>query len=165
MRTPRQIVDQEVLCSLSSLISTLAAGAYVETEGWLNHDHGARAAIHNLFAQAAEISAPVDDWEEAAIQAGWTIEGNYFVSPDDPTIRHDNAQRACEQNGIEPYQREVYEHWAVSTWLAEKLAEQGEQVDTDFADLCVWARTTTGQAIYADSVIEAIARQYCDWEG
>ena len=54
---------------------------------------------------------------------------------------------------------EVFEHWAVSTWLAEKLEAKGEKVDRDFAGLNVWARTTTGQAIALDSVIEAIVSE------
>lgn len=49
-----------------------------------------------------------------------------------------------------------YAHWAVSTWLAEKLQAQGERVDTDFAGLNIWARTTTGQAISMDGCIKRI---------
>jgi len=33
---------------------------------------------------------------------------------------------------------------------------RSEKVDKDFAGLCIWARTTTGQAIYADGVVERI---------
>ena len=42
----------------------------------------------------------------------------------------------------------------MSDWLADKLIAMGEKVDKDFAGICVWARTTTGQAIYCDSVIQ-----------
>jgi hypothetical protein len=63
----------------------------------------------------------------------------------------------CEQNEIEPHDREVYEHWIVSDWLARRLEEEGEKVDTDFAGLTVWARTCTGQSIALDDVIQRIA--------
>ncbi|WP_158614468.1 MULTISPECIES: hypothetical protein [Mesorhizobium] len=33
----------------------------------------------------------------------------------------DAYRRLCENNDIEPYDREVFEHWIVSDWLAEKL--------------------------------------------
>lgn len=59
----------------------------------------------------------------------------------------------------EPYEWEVFEHWAVSSWLADKLEAQGEKVDRDFAGLNVWARTTTGQGIANDSCILAIAKE------
>lgn len=150
-RTPQEIVNSEVLCCMSSLVATLS-------QAYGDHDSSATGTdLQNLAEQAFELACPIDDWEEAIIQAGWTIEGNHFVSPDDPTIRHDNAQRACEANDIEPYQREVFEHWAVTDWFADQLEAHGEKVDKDFAGLCIWARTTTGQAIYADGVIEAIA--------
>lgn len=57
-----------------------------------------------------------------------------------------------------PEPREVFEHWIVSDWLADKLAERGETTTKDFWGLTIWARTTTGQGIAMDSIIEAIAR-------
>ena len=56
------------------------------------------------------------------------------------------------EEGEEEY-LEIYEYWAVSSWLAEKLSQQGERVDQDFYGLCIWGRTCTGQAISMDSVI------------
>lgn len=53
---------------------------------------------------------------------------------------------------------EVFEHWAVSDWLAEKLTEHHERV-VEFFDLNVWCRTTTGQGISSDHVIETITRE------
>lgn len=167
-RTAQQIVDAEVYARVSSLVATLAAGVYIESD-WLKHDHGARTAIHNLFAAAAELAAPIHDWEEAASQHGLQLEkaGDQFlvVSPpagsDMSITRYDDERNAaiayCDFYGLDPLPREVYEHWIVSDWLAGKLEAKGEKVDRDFADLIIWARTTTGQAIYADSVIEAIA--------
>lgn len=48
---------------------------------------------------------------------------------------------------------EAYEHWIVSDWLADKLAERGEMVLKDFLGLTIWGRATTGQAISLDEVI------------
>ena len=53
------------------------------------------------------------------------------------------------------YAEEALEHWLVSDWLANRLREQGEMV-IDFMDLTIWGRTTSGQAICIDSVIEDI---------
>ena len=55
----------------------------------------------------------------------------------------------------EDYPDEALEHWLVSNWLAERLREEGEMV-IDFMDLTIWGRTTSGQAICIDSVIEDI---------
>lgn len=56
-----------------------------------------------------------------------------------------------EQNPME-----VFEHWAVSDWLAEQLTAHHERV-VEFFDLMVWCRTCTGQGISSDGVIQTIA--------
>lgn len=52
---------------------------------------------------------------------------------------------------------DVFEHWIVTPFFARKLQEQGEAVAEIF-DFHIWGRTTTGQAIYMDSVIERVAQ-------
>ena len=59
----------------------------------------------------------------------------------------------------EDYPDEALEHWLVSTWLANRLRKEGEMV-IDFMDLTIWGRTTSGQAISIDSVIENIYNKY-----
>lgn len=50
---------------------------------------------------------------------------------------------------------EVLEWWLVTPWLAARLKEQGEIVIEEYG--CRWwGRTTSGQAIYMDSVIQEI---------
>ena len=65
----------------------------------------------------------------------------------------DKAECDCE---AEP--QEVYEWWAVSSWLFEQLKARGEPVIDTFPLL--WGRTTTGQAIALDSVISDIQREF-----
>ena len=52
--------------------------------------------------------------------------------------------------------QEIYEYWKVSSWLIDKLAEEGEAVIKDFN---IWCRTTTGQGIILDSVITKIQKK------
>ena len=152
MRTIEQMTSSEVHYCVSSLIATLAQG--YDTEG----------AIAEICSQAMELAAPIDDWEEAALQESWqaNTRGLFVNNRTEETAIGPNPNDACgwedlcREFDIEPYQREVFEHWIVSDWLADKLTEHGEKVDKDFAGLTVWARTTTGQAIYADAVIERI---------
>ena len=151
-RTPDQIVAAEVHYCVSYLVSTLA-GAYGDA---MPGDLG------DMIEQAAELSYPINDWEEAALQAGWSLESETpteWRNPEHDGWKFATAQAACEHFGIEPYQREVYEHWIVSDWLADRLIEKGEKVDKDFAGMIVWARTTSGQGIASDSVIETISAE------
>ena len=168
---PDQLVTREVHYCVSSLVATLANGS----AGMRYGDSIDGTTLSNLVEQAASLCAPIEDWEEAAREAGWSPAGFEPVFLDDYEpgtpiwVRACNAddgeytstglfealsaQHACDNDEIDPYQREVYEHWIVSDWLAEQLEAKGEKVDHDFAGLTVWARTTTGQGIASDSVI------------
>lgn len=153
-RTPDDIVRVEVHYCISSLVSTL-------TQGYgLPSDFGRANDLSILCEQAVELASPIDDWDEAAIQAGWNREtpDALWIIQDgrEENFTAETAQEACEIDDLTPYQREVFEHWIVSDWLADRLAEKGEKVDKDFAGLTVWARTTTGQGIASDWVIEQI---------
>jgi len=54
---------------------------------------------------------------------------------------------------------EALEHWIVSDWLADKLSGQGEMITKDFMGMTIWGRTTSGQAISMDYVIEKITEE------
>ena len=147
MITANDLVKREVFYCVSSLVSTIAKGY-----GGLNEELG------DLAEQAFELASPIDDWEEAAREAGWLprqTDGGFYKG-DENDFDAESWQDLCERQDVEPYWCEVYEHWLVSDWLADKLAEKGEKVDKDFAGLTVWARTTTGQGIASDWVIEQI---------
>lgn len=147
--TAQDLVAREVHYCVSSLVSTLASN-YGATDG--------QGSLGELTEQAWNLASPIEDWEEAAIQAGWAKDGSTWRHDDfeDAETSPENACYASEGDSAEPYQNEVYEHWIVSDWLADKLEAHGEKVDRDFAGMTVWARTTTGQAIAADGVIETI---------
>lgn len=67
----------------------------------------------------------------------------------------DEAMEFCHKNNIEPYTIDALEHWLVSNWLAYNLKERGEIVGSLFG-LNIWGRSTSGQVIYSDYIIEKI---------
>lgn len=169
MITIEQMVQREVLCCMSSMVGTLAKGY-----GAVNRGFGYEPfeSLADLCEQASELAAPVLDYEEAALQEGWIrspYESACFIKrqagADDEGPAKTDAnlpdawERLCNELEIDPYEWEVFEHWAVSAWLAEKLIAQGEKVDNDFAGMAVWARTTTGQAISMDGCVQRIYKE------
>lgn len=168
MRTPDDIVRMEVHYCVSYLVSTLAGSheCFQPVTGFRMMD-GAIAsnvkALKEITEQAFELASPIDDWQEAAEQEGWSgphtdkFGATYFEHTDGQTWAAADWAELCQEFNIEPYQWEVFEHWIVSDWLADQLEAHGEKVARDFAGLTVWARTTTGQGIAMDSVIQAIA--------
>ena len=151
MRTPEQIVQMEVHYCVSHLVATLANGVAVDKD------------LLSLSDQAMELCSPIDDWEEAALQEGWKHmpdeEEDCYRQPNGEAFYACDWQDLCQALNIDPVQREVFEHWIVSDYLANRLEEHGEKVDRDFAGLTIWARTTTGQGIAADFVIQQIAEE------
>lgn len=165
----RRLVQNEVLACVSSLVSDLAK-AYGENVPGLN----------DLLEEAAELCTPILDYEEAVDwhlrnkmdraelaelleNAGFQV----YDHEDQATLAtaylghlrdEDEIQSFAEENGIEPDEREIYEHWIVSGFLRGKLEEKGERCG-DLAGLDVWGRPTTGQAILLDAVIRDIVRE------
>jgi hypothetical protein len=173
-RSAQDIVRAEVIYCVSELVATLAAGyglSHFQNGGSRNAPGASQgyAALDDVCEQALELAAPIADYESAAIEAGWKHHENSWrgfhnektgeVSPEfrDPTSPEGCAEALCRHYDIEPCDREVFEHWIVSDWLADELDAKGEKVDRDFSGMTVWARTTTGQAISMDSVIVEIA--------
>lgn len=144
-----QLVGREVIYCVSGLISDLMK-MDVET-----NEHS-----DDLLALCVQ-----DDWTNAAFEHGAKIEdaenGWIVLDQEDDSDMYENfydneeeaAQSYCEYHGLDPQQHEAYEHWIVSTWLADRLAEKGEMTCKDIHGLTIWGRTTTGQGILLDRVI------------
>lgn len=148
MITPEQLVEREVICCISSLVSTLANGSSPNQE------------LQKLCDEALELCMSTLDYEEAARDAGLRQNNNgewQMVDTDGEIITFYDAQEACEFNNIDPYESEIFEHWVVTGWLQDELAKRGERVGY-LDDLQIWGRSTTGRSIYMDHVIEEICK-------
>lgn len=107
------------------------------------------------------------DYQEAAEQAGWEAFADEFGAKcyrdtnEGWTWAGDSWEDLCREFDIdlEAGEREVYEHWAVSGFLGEKLKAHGETVGELLDFDAIWGRCTTGQAISLDYVIQAIAAE------
>lgn len=72
------------------------------------------------------------------------------------------AKEIDEVEDLEAEPQEIFEWWLVSDFLCRKLKEKGYPV---IECESIWGRTTTGQAISIDWVIEQIAREMEILEG
>lgn len=155
-RAVGQFVSREVIYCVSGLISDLAQN----TESEYYDDILSVCVSDDWLEPALEYVPDLDRDECVEILDSLCIEcGDDDVSTlrdavganlQDGTL---DPQEFCDQFNIEPYQREAFEHWIVSSWLAAKLEEHGEMVSRDIHGLTVWGRTTTGQSILLDRVI------------
>lgn len=154
-RAVGEFVHREVIYCVSSLVYEI---------GRKNIDEW-----HHLFVQ--------EDWETSALEAICALpreqlqellEQNecHIAADDTPNMlattylqhlkQHGSLQDFCYANHVDPQQNEIYEHWIVSEWLANRLEDRGEVIERDFYGLTIWGRACTGQAILLDSVICSI---------
>lgn len=143
-RIVRKLVDREVLYCVSNLISRLCE---------LEPDDEELMALCEVRDYETPLEAVEDEqWERLC--------ANNDLSPrsKERVIAALGAEECCEQLGLDPDYREVYEHWLVTSWAADSLREKGEVVVDDLHGLTVWGRTATGQAICMDRVWWEIAR-------
>ena len=149
-----KLVSREVIYCVSTLVSELANKA----EEFRDYEDDLYGAFQ------AE-----PDYQEAAEYEGWEQTGHegYFINEEGREVCANDWRELCEEENIDTfdYQAEVYEHWLVTEWLADRLEEQGQKVLRDFFGLTVWCRCTTGQAILLDHVISKIAEEMEILEG
>lgn len=55
---------------------------------------------------------------------------------------------------------DILEYHSVSEWLAHQLQDREEAITMDFHGIPVWGRTTSGQDIKMDSVIQEIYQEH-----
>lgn len=164
------LVDREVVYCVSSLVYQLAQG----------YGHNLPGDLGELAEEAFEVSTPIEDYEEPVewhlrnemtrAELAELLENASFQvydHEDHATLAtaylghlrdEDELQQFAGEHNIEPDQREIFEHWIVSKWLADKLRERGERIG-EVAGMTVWGRPTTGQAISMDEVIRDIVRE------
>jgi len=159
MKTIEKFVELHIVQNVTRLISDLSnAGLY----------HKSASSICELHP---EIFCK-DNYQDAAEDAGWeehlSLLGDnfYYKSPDPDDNQYcDTWQELCESQGIDPYQEEALEHWIVSDWLADRLLAKDEMVSKDVHGLIIWGRTTSGQAVKMDDVIQGIYEKFLEGRG
>lgn len=104
---------------------------------------------------------PVKDWDEDILfrfledEMGdsWSdITGHRFPGTE---IREDETDQVKQYIRENADPREVYEWWAIDSWLGKKLTDRGHIV-LDLGFMTVWGREGTGQAIKMDYDIQQI---------
>ena len=79
------------------------------------------------------------------------------VSDEDLSELMWKVDESFEEDGAEPTYIEALEHWIVEDWFAHDLNKRGEMVG-EVLGMTVWGRTTSGQAISLDYVVQDILK-------
>lgn len=165
----RKLVNNEVYMNISSLFDDALKGnqemfdEYHEQLGEYSHQYRENAALEEVKADLA--SALTEAEYEALEKLGYLesydelYQIDHMIDQGELALEWYPSEKAEEiYDYTEP---EFYECWAVSSWLAQKLRDQGEFVFC-YGWTHVWQRQTTGQSIAIDYVILAITQDLID---
>lgn len=132
-------LNNEVLACQSSLIEELISKSFFESEDFRN-------------TLASDL--PKKILTQMAIDGGYKAEEDL-----DPFMLDAEVLEYIEDNGL--FDCTVYEWWAVTSWLAGRLVALGcPVIDSGFGYW--WGRTTTGQHILMDGILQRIASK--EWD-
>ena len=157
----QDLVQREVIYCVSSLVYTLTQENKLDEE------------------QAIELwTGPIDygaakyelELERDAVFKHFCTEDNTYcfgVRNDDLIWRidpiHNDEETAIYKwfeiyrgGSLDEYRSCIFEHWIVSSWLADKFEAKGETVVRDFYGLTIYCRPCTGQALHCDWPIISI---------
>ena len=156
--TLKELVQREVIYCVSSLIYTLTQ------ENKLDEELAIFLWQGTIDYEAAEYAINQDGSCLADKEGLWGLYDN--DDSDNPIVdyEYETKEELIEYYfddmswDIEDYRSEVFEHWLVSNWLSKELDKHGE-VTVECYGLTIWCRTTTGQAIHCDSVMEQIHQE------
>ena len=156
----QDLIQREVIYSVSSLVHTLTKENKLEEEqaielwtGPIDYD-AAKYELQQEGDTTFKYLCPEDN------EYYWGIKTDHSVWRIDPI--HNVEETAIYEwfeiygSCLDDYRQEIFEHWIVTNWLADKLEAQGETVVKDFYGLTIYCRPCTGQALHCDWVIQTI---------
>lgn len=166
-RIMSNLVEREVIQCVSSLVHHFATneaaldGSDYSQEDIIDlctnrPDHSER--IEEIENEISELEDKQSDLEDE-LSDGEGDRKQEIIEAELATMKSNLSKLESEKDDLESEQEdghEVYEHWAVTKWFANKLKAHGETVGELF-DMQIWGRCTSGQSISIDSVIFEIA--------
>ena len=152
-RTIKELVETEVIYFISPLIDELLKEEKYREEFYhLRYSTDWDEAEKAITQNNCIVQEEVEQW------GVYDTDTDYYTIDPNCDSKHQAIKEYFDDVNWDlfDYNVEVCEYWLVSEWLANKLEDKGETVERDFMGLCIWARTTTGQSIWCDYVIQEI---------
>lgn len=144
------LVNKEVYCNVGTMVEYILSKGWEDSEAPFSYEelntyrytyNGVHASFHQVTED--EVDNIVDELREQ-------LEKRISKKK-----REEIEEEIDEIERLESEPVDIFEWWAVSSWLAEKLEAKGEII-IDSGCTNVWGRRTSGQAISLDWVISDI---------
>lgn len=147
----RKFVDREIFSNVNSMAEYILNKSYEDSDAPFTFED-----IENYsYLDIDELINDMQDDEEIKKDLQNDYDGVKLEDLDEDTLKE-----IADLNGYNPddyiKDAEIYEYYIVTSFLLNKLSEQGEAV---IPHEQIWCRQTTGQAILLDHVISKIAEE------
>lgn len=147
-----KFVGRHIMCCVTDMIEYIIRKSF---EGNDNNIPFTEDDIENYYMPICPECSSSYGFEETEFESE---DGELLYECENCGIRLENI------DNLDTEPQEVYEWWAVTTWLGEKLKAKGEPV-IELYGKSLWGRCCTGQAILLDSVISKICEEMEILEG
>ena len=149
-----EFVDKEVIIEQTALVSRLLSEDIFTFEDIENYNH--------IDSMSSKVDKIITNIRKTGERIAMLLGGEDFNDLSDSiqqkiTIATEKLKKYKKQ--LKKETSDIQEWWICSTWLTEKLKEEGECILINEYDSW-WGRCESGQQIYLDSVIEKIYRKY-----
>lgn len=111
--------------------------------------------LREIQGNASQLIRHFEEAPDALENSGYSYEHDLIPILQKPDFK----SVTTHSDSMEVEYSTALEHWIVSPWLGSQLFDMGEMVGEIFG-MHFWGRQTSGQAIYMDSVIQAIANPH-----
>lgn len=156
-------IGKHVLCNVNSLVEYCLKHGSEDPDAPVNFDE-----IENLYTLPEYYGTYASFPGGTEQDRDNEIERLQDLIDNDPEIEGDTEELIKSEilalEELETEAQEIFEWWAVSSYLYEQLKAKGQPV-VDAGSCYIWGRCTTGQAILLDHVISEICAEMEILEG
>lgn len=146
-------VSKEIYCNVNSMVDYILSKSFEDNNTPFTYDDILNYYEYpEFYGKYAQFEGGNEDDRQTEIARLQILIDD--IDSDDITEDQTEINNDIESlENLESEPSEIYEWYKVSSWLCEKLKEQGQCV---IEDENLWGRCTTGQAILLDGVISRI---------
>lgn len=156
-RIKEKFVNQHVKANVNLLVEFILSNPEAENIPFTYEDFSNLSTYPEYSGNFASFAGGTDEMRSNEIESlrDLIVQLENDEDKDNSQKIEEIENEISELENLESEYTDIMEYWIVSRYLADKLNEKGHPVVSDGSNM-IWGRTTSGQTIYMDGVINEI---------
>ncbi len=172
-----KFVGQHVYCNVNTLAEYVLSKSHEDSDAPFSWDDVENSSAYPEWSVTLLGEDLYFEGGDEAARNEFLEEYDRLIEESDELLQKEEISEATHEHNLElieearkdfealeTHPAEIFEWWAVSSYLYDKLKEEGQCV-VDAGSCYLWGRCTTGQAILLDGVITRICAEMQILEG